>query len=239
MKVIKIIWSIYVWIIAGSLFVIELLLMIFWSFIFKHKTWDPWFKAMLKIMFKIAFVRIEIEGSEHIDKKKAYLFMPNHVSLLDIPLVAAFIPVFIRGVEAHHHFKWPIYGWATKRYGNIPINRQKIGKSMKSLEAAGKYLSEKKSVIIFPEGHRTKNGRLLKFKKLPFFLAKQVGVEIIPMGISGMHKLHPYGSFTLDLRSKLKIKFDAPIPLSIIMEKNPEDLSILTQEKVEKLIEKP
>lgn len=235
-KGLKFLWSIYVWVIGGLIFVISLLLMILWSYIFERETWDPWFKALLKFMFRVAFVRIEVEGIENIEKNKAYIFMPNHVSLLDIPLMAAYIPVFIRGVEAHHHFSWPIYGKATKRYGNIPINRRMITKSVKSFEAAQKYIDNNKSVIIFPESTRTKDGKLQKFKKMPFLLAKQTGVEIIPVGVSGMFKLHPYGSFVFDLRSKLTIKFGKPINSQIVKNEELGALAEICRDKVAELI---
>ena len=239
MKVINFLWSLYIWIIGGSIFVISLIIMILWSYIFKAEKWDPWFKLLLRFMFKAALVNIKIEGKENIQKNKAYIFMPNHISLLDIPLMAAYIPVFIRGVEAHHHFSWPIYGWATKRYGNIPINRKNISKSLKSFGKAGNYLKENKSVIIFPEGHRTHDGKLQKFKKMPFLLAKQAGAEIIPVGISGMYQLHPYGSFLLNPFSKLKIKFGKPISIESIAKLSIEELAELTQNRVKELIERP
>jgi len=235
-KGIKILWSIYVWIIGGLIFLMSLLLMILWSYIFKRETWDPWFKALLKFMFHVVLVRVNVEGIKNFEKDKAYIFMPNHISLLDIPLMAGFIPVFIRGIEAHHHFTWPIYGKATKRYGNIPINRRMITKSMKSFEAAQKYIDANKSVIVFPESTRTKNGKLQKFKKMPFLLAQQTGAEIIPVGISGMFKLHPYGSSVFDLRSKLTIKFGKPINSEIIKKEELSTLAELCHDKVAELI---
>lgn len=107
--------------------------------------------------------------------------MSNHASLFDIPLLEAYIPTFVRGVEALRQFKWRVYGWAIRRVGNIPIDRKNIHASIKSMKKTEKILKKGQSIVILPEGHRTLDGNLGQFKKLPFHLAKQAGVPIIPI----------------------------------------------------------
>ena len=68
-------------------------------------------------MFKIMFVKVDVDGLENIIPNKTYLYMANHVSLFDIPLLGGFIPGYARGVEADRQHAWPLYGWAMSRLG--------------------------------------------------------------------------------------------------------------------------
>jgi 1-acyl-sn-glycerol-3-phosphate acyltransferase len=194
---------------------------------------------MLRFLFRILFIKVEVAGTENLLSGKSYIFMPNHISFLDIPLVAGFIPIFFRGVEAHHHFKWPVYGWATNRYGNIPINRAKIGKSMHSYAILKEYVEQKKSVLIFPESTRTKDGKMQSFKKMPFYIAQQTEAEIIPVGISGMFGLNANSGLFIDLSVPIKITFGKAIPKETIDSLKPDELAAFTQQKVFELIERP
>ncbi|MCK5536074.1 MAG: 1-acyl-sn-glycerol-3-phosphate acyltransferase, partial [Bacteroidales bacterium] len=240
MKVFKFIFSLILYTYGLFYFFLIALSVLFFTLIrLNRDTWDPWFKSMMRFLFRILFLKVSVEGTSNIQKDKAYIFMPNHISFIDIPFVAGFIPVFFRAVEAHHHFSWPVYGWATRSYGNIPISRTHFGKSMQSYNALTEYLNNKKSVLIFPEGHRTLDGKMLKFKKLPFYITQQTDVEIIPIGISGMYGVNPKGKLIVNITSPLKLKFGEPISREIINSKTPDELSKYVQAKVAELIERP
>jgi 1-acyl-sn-glycerol-3-phosphate acyltransferase len=239
MKILKYFFSIVLYTYGGIIFIFMLLWLIFVSSILKPEVWDPWFKAMLRFLFRILFVKVEVVGTENMQKGKAYIFMPNHVSFLDVPLVAGFIPVFFRGVEAHNHFKWPLYGWATRSYGNIPINRKNAGKSMHSYSQLKKYVSENKSVLIFPESTRTKTGEMGKFKKLPFFIAKQTTADIIPVSISGMYGLNADSGLLVDVSVPITIRFGKAISQETIQKSTPEELARLTEQHVRELTDRP
>lgn len=229
--------SIYVWVTGGSVFIFTLLWLIVATYITTSEKLDPMFKRLLRLIFKVIFVKVEVEGVEHLDKSKPYFFMPNHVSFLDIPLTAGFIPFFIRGGEAAHHFNWPFYGRATRRFGNIPIDRSSATKSMESFNRLKDYALSGKSVIIFPEGTRTKNGELQKLKKMPFSMAKQSGLSIVPVGISGMWELSPKGGWLIK-PVPLKIKFGKPIDVTS-PEVTADELAKKTEEQLRMLIERP
>ncbi|MFQ5753255.1 MAG: lysophospholipid acyltransferase family protein, partial [bacterium] len=180
--------SIYLWI-AGSVSITLILVIgIIFTCLFAPETYDPWFKKLLRLFFKILHVKVITRGCEKLAQHGTYLFMPNHVSLFDLPLLGGYIPVFFRGVEAAYQFNWLLYGWFIRRYGNIPIERNNIHRSITSIRMAEKSLREGKSIAIMPEGHRTLDGKLGRFKKLPFFLAQQAEVDIVPIGLSGLYK---------------------------------------------------
>ncbi len=182
--------AIYQWLVGGSLFFLFLVLSFLMNFIFPHRVMDPFVKWMLRNILRLIFIRVKTEGTEHLQKGKSYLYLPNHVSFLDIPLFGGFLPGFLRGLEADRQHKWPVYGWAMKRLGNITIDRSSARSSMTSLNKAAEYLNDNCSILLFPEGGRTSDGQLRPFKKLPFLMAKQAKAEIVPVAMIGMFEIN-------------------------------------------------
>jgi len=226
--------SLYVWIAGGLYFILFSLLAIFLSLFIKPERFDPFLKLCMKILFKISFVKVRVEGKEHVHAGQTYLFMANHASMFDIPLFAAYIPTFVRGVEASRQFKWPIYGWLIQRMGNIPIDRKNIHASIRSIKKTGGVLKKGKSILILPEGTRTLDGNMLPFKKLPFHLAKQSGVPLIPIGTSGLFQLKSKNSWHIRPRP-ITIRFGASIPPEQIEALSLEELSDLIRQRISAL----
>lgn len=231
----KVLVSLYAWIVGGLYFIILCLITIVLTFFFKSRTIDPWIKKNLRFLFKILFIKVHSDGSENIEPKKTYLFMCNHSSLFDIPLLEAYIPTFVRGVEALRQFKWPVYGWVIKRLGNIPIDRKNIHASIRSMKTTEQSLKGGLSIVILPEGHRTLDGSLGDFKRLPFHLAKQAGVPIIPIGISGLFQLKRKGSWLI-WPCPVSIKFGKIVDAEMIQTLSTEELRDCIRAKISDLI---
>lgn len=231
----KVLLSLYVWVVGGLYFIVLCLITIILTFFIEQKALDPWIKKKLRFLFKILFITVYSEGSETIEPKKTYLFMSNHSSLFDIPLLEAYIPTFVRGVEALRQFKWPVYGWAIKRLGNIPIDRENIHASIRSMKTTERSLKGGMSIVILPEGHRTLDGNLGEFKKLPFHLAKKAGVSIIPVGISGLFHLKRKGSWLIRPRP-VSIKFGEPMSAETIQSLTVDELRDEIRVKISRLI---
>lgn len=227
--------SLYAWIMGGLYFIVLCLITIVLTFFIKQETLDPWIKKRLRFLFRILFIKVRSEGSEQIDPKKTYLFMCNHSSLFDIPLLEAYIPTFVRGVEALRQFKWPVYGWVIKRLGNIPIDRKNIHASIRSMKATERSLKGGMSFVVLPEGHRTLDGHLGEFKRLPFHLAKQAGVPIIPIGISGLFLLKRKGSWLIKPQP-VTIRFGKPVDPETIQALSVEELRDSIRSKIQGLI---
>lgn len=225
----------YAWVIGGLYFILLCLITICLTFFLKPRTFDPWLKKSLSFLFKLLFIKVQSEGSEKIESNTNYLFMSNHSSLFDIPLLEAYVPTYVRAVEALRQFKWPVYGWAIRRLGNIPIDRKNIHASITSMKKTEKILKEGQSIVILPEGHRTLDGNLGPFKKLPFHLAKQAGIPVIPIGLSGLFRLKNKGSWLVRPRP-VKIKFGQPIPPEKIESLSTEELRDFIREKIQDLI---
>ena len=208
------------------------------SMIISPENFDHWLKKRLGFLFQLMCSPVKIEGLENIDPEKTYLFMANHVSLFDGPLLGSSIPVFIRGVEALRQFKWPFYGWIIKRLGNIPIDRKNIHASIHSIRRVQNVLRQGTSMVILPEGHRTLDGKMRPFKKLPFFLARESGVPIMPVGHSGLFTMKKKGSWHIRPTS-LKVRFGEAISPETIRKLKVTDLMALTRSKIQQLIEYP
>ncbi len=228
--------SLYVWIVGGLYFVCLCFITIFLTFFLKPETIDPFIKKSFKLLFKIIFVKVSVEGEENVVPNQTYLFMANHVSLFDVPLLAAYIPTFVRAVEALRQFKWPVYGWAIRRLGNIAIDRKNIHASIRSIKRTEHVLKKGTSIAILPEGHRTLDGRLRPFKRLPFHLAKQAKVPIIPIGHSGLFELKNKGSWVIRPRP-ISIRFGKSVSAEEIEKLSKEELKILIFTRISALID--
>lgn len=228
--------SLYIWIVGGLYFICLCFITIFLTFFLKPETFDPFLKKSFKLFFKIIFVKVRVEGEEYVVPNQTYLFMSNHVSLFDIPLLAAYIPTFVRAVEALRQFKWPVYGWTIRRLGNIPIDRKNIHASIRSIKKTERVLKKGKSMAILPEGHRTLDGRLGPFKKLPFHLAKQAKVPIIPIGLSGLFQLKSKDSWVIRPRP-ITIRFGRPVSSEEIEKLSKEDLNAYIFNRISALID--
>jgi 1-acyl-sn-glycerol-3-phosphate acyltransferase len=234
----KYIISIYLWTVGLMGFAIIIILAILLTYLLPVKKYDPLIKRMLRLFLKILWVKVDVEMIKTLDKNKTYLFMANHVSMFDIPVLGGYVPNICRGVEASRQFVWPIYGFAVRRIGNIPIDRHNIHRSIRSINNVKNTLDRGISIIILPEGHRTLDGKLRNFKKLPFLLAKQVGQDIVPIGLSGMFRLKPKTSWIIS-PTRVKIKFGEIITAEQINAMSVLELRDYTRCKIEGLIEYP
>lgn len=135
-------------------------------------------------------MRVEVFGLENLPPEGTpVIYMANHQSYMDTPTVFGFLPVQFRIIAKESLFKVPFMGWHLSRAGNIPINRSNRREAMRSLEKAAKRIREGTSVVVFPEGTRSRHGVLQQFKAGSFKLATAAGVPIVPITIIGTCKV--------------------------------------------------
>ncbi|MFN3505579.1 MAG: lysophospholipid acyltransferase family protein [Caldimicrobium sp.] len=136
-------------------------------------------------------------------KGKKYVFMCNHQSQLDIPVLEALLKDYdIRFLAKRSLFKIPFFGWGISVLGYIPVEREDPKEGLKSLYACVERIKEGHSLVIFPEGTRSKDGSLLPFKKAGFLIPIKAGVEVCPVVIWGTFKILPKGSLWFRLRDR-------------------------------------
>ncbi|MFH1147492.1 MAG: lysophospholipid acyltransferase family protein [Pseudomonadota bacterium] len=141
-----------------------------------------------------AGVKVTIKGLENIEPDTSCIYAANHQSQFDIPAVLGYLPIQFRWLAKRELFQIPVFGFAMRRAGYLPVDRSHPKNAMKSLEEAAQRITEGKSVLIFPEGTRSHDGKLLPFKPGGIILALKSQCPIIPMAIMGTRDILPRGS---------------------------------------------
>lgn len=232
----KYIISVLTWIIGiiGIIITFPLLALCFTFIPEKYKI--PPGSAVFRLMVLFFLVRVRCEGRERLDRSTNYLFMANHASFIDLPILSGYLPGDKRGLEASSHFKWPVWGFIMRQAGMIPIDRSNARSSLKSIKKAADFLQRGISILILPEGTRSTTGRMRAFKKLPFKLAKMGGADIAPVGLVGSFRIKKKTSWLLR-PGTVTMRFGEPIPADQVQSLDIKELMELTRDRIAELAE--
>lgn len=138
-------------------------------------------------------IDVTVNGLSNIDPSQSFIYMSNHQSNFDIPVLLACLPVQFRWLAKAELFRIPIFGRGMRAAGYISIDRFNRPSAFESLSVAAKKIKEGVSVMIFPEGTRSIDGNIRTFKKGGFVLAVDAGVAIIPIILYGTRSIMPKG----------------------------------------------
>jgi 1-acyl-sn-glycerol-3-phosphate acyltransferase len=172
----------------------------------------PWVARVFwsPILLWAGGARLRIEGAEHVDPRRPTIYVSNHQSTVDIPALFVALPVPLRFV-AKHQLAWvPIIGWYLWLTGNIFVNRSNRAGAITSMERAAQRIRAGRNILVFAEGTRSEDGRILPFKKGAFALALRAGVPICPVTIEGSAKLMPKNSWRIT-PGDVRVRIGAPI----------------------------
>lgn len=182
-----------------------------WTFItgdvrllYKSFTWGAYTGVLL------TGVRVEIVGLDGFDHSRSYIFMTNHCSNLDPPIQIPLIPKRTSVMVKKELFKTPILGPAMRLASLVPVDRGNRDAGIEAVVEAKKVIQKGINMTIYVEGKRSFDGKLLPFKKGPFYLAMECGVAIVPMTIVGTHYAMPKKRFAIK-PGKVKVIFHRPI----------------------------
>ena len=170
-----------------------------------------------------ARIPVTVEGHERIDPSRSYIFMSNHQSNFDIPVLLAHLRCQFRWLAKAELFKIPIFGRGMRGAGYIPIDRSDRRKAIESLRTAAETVRKGTSVMIFPEGTRSLDGELRDFKKGGFVLAVDAGVPIVPVVISGTFAIMPKSGLRIR-RGRVCVKVLEPIDTAGYSRKQKDEL---------------
>jgi len=174
------------------------------SFLYRMAMWGAWTGV------RLAGVKIEPVGLEKIDATRTYIFMSNHTSNLDPPILLPLIPRRTSVMAKKELFSYPILG-DTMRIGDlVPVDRGNRDAGISAVRAAAAVIRQGINMTIYVEGKRSFDGKLLPFKKGPFYLAMECGVPVIPVTIVGTHEIMPKARFGI-ASGTAKIVFHEPI----------------------------
>lgn len=186
----KIIFRIYQWLIAAPIMILITILACIFSLlvclISGHKYGGYiiprlWSRAVCAL----AFVRVKVNGTQLLDKQQAYVFVANHQSAFDIWAIYGYLG---------HNFKWlmkkslekvPMVGFTCKTVGHVFVDDSTVAGIKSTIEDAKKMLRQGMSLVIFPEGTRSHDGKMSPFKRGAFMLASEFGVPVVPITIDG------------------------------------------------------
>ncbi len=147
-------------------------------------------RILVRIFFFVPLRwRQTVQGLEHVDRHKQYVIVLNHNTVIDIPALY-YVPLNFRWVSKREVFKTPFFGQYLILHGDICIDRGRAAEAMEQLLRKGKsWIARGASVAVFPEGTRSKDGEIHRFKAGAFSLAKEAGVEILPVVLDGTRTL--------------------------------------------------
>lgn len=169
-------------------------------------------RAGVKWGLWMAGIRIRVAGRERLHPSRNYLFMPNHVSNLDPPIVLLAVDRDVRMMAKAPLFRLPLLGRALALVGFVPVVRNDRDQAIEAVQAAARRVREGRDFVIFPEGTRSRDGELLPLKKGPFYLAVDAGVPVVPVTIRGTAGLLPKGGRKI-LSGEVRVEILEPIPV--------------------------
>ena len=201
-KFLKILYFVYQWFIAGPIFVVATLItalvtalgsMIgnkdFWGY------WPPKIWSMFTCM--LFLIRVKVSGRENIDKNTSYVFVANHQGAYDIWSIYGYL---------NHNFKWMMkkeleniffFFFACKCAGQVFVDDSSIGGIKETIRNSEKTLKNGMSLVIFPEGSRSWDGKLIPFKRGAFMLAAEFRLPVVPITIDGSFKAMPRSTYNM------------------------------------------
>lgn len=170
--------------------------------------WGMW---VVRAGLRMAGIRVEAIWQVPLDPSRRYIFLSNHVSNLDGPVLIPLLPLPVAAFLKRSLMKIPILGWAMRMANYIPVDRDgRVESAVESMETATRVLASGTHVLSFVEGTRSRDGRLQPFKKGPFYLAMHSGAPVVPVSISGTAGMLKKGSFRI-FPGVARVVFHAPL----------------------------
>lgn len=152
-------------------------------------------RVWARFLLALSGIRVRVSGLDRISPGGSYIFVANHLSYMDTPVMLAYIPVQFRFLAKRGLFKVPFLGQHLSRGGHIPVPLEDPRAAVKTLQRAAEVIQKKKiSLLIFPEGGRSQDGVLQPFKEGAAYMAIRAGVPIVPVALRGTREVLAYGS---------------------------------------------
>jgi 1-acyl-sn-glycerol-3-phosphate acyltransferase len=194
-------------------------------------------RAWARVLLAVSRVKVRVEGLEKIKEDGSYVFVSNHLSYMDTPVALANIPVQFRFLAKRGLFQIPFMGWHLARAGHIPVPRGDARAAVKTMTLAAQVVREQKiSLLIFPEGGRSRKGEMRPFLEGAAYIAIRAGVPLVPIGLQGTREVLPYGSGNIR-GGPVILRIGDPIPTDEATLRDRGLLTELLRERIIKLAE--
>lgn len=194
-------------------------------------------KSLGKGLVKLSGARVKIIGEENIPKDGSALFVSNHQSNFDIPILVAITNIPIAFIAKMELSKIPLLSRWMEQMNCVFIDRRDVRQSLKAIKKGAKLLKDGYSLVIFPEGTRSEDGRMKDFKPGGLKLATKSKSRVVPVTIKGAHKIMPKGKLKI-MPADVEVVFLKPIIVDEEIAKDSKALSDRVKEVIEKELEK-
>jgi 1-acyl-sn-glycerol-3-phosphate acyltransferase len=192
------------------------------------RVWARW-------LLRVSGISASVEGIENIKPEGSYVFVANHLSYIDTPLVIGMIPVQFRFLAKQSLWKVPFIGYHLNRAGHIPVPREDPRASVRTMTEAARIIRERGiSILVFPEGGRSP-AEMQPFKEGAAYIAIKAGVPVVPLGIVGTREVLPMDSL-LVRSGRVLLRIGEPIPTEGLTLRDRDRLTAELQKRVARLI---
>lgn len=189
------------------------------------------------LILKVSRVSITVAGIEKLDLARNYVFVSNHLSYMDTPALVGSLPFQFRFFAKLGLFQIPIMGGHLRRSGHFPVVKDNPRASLRSLNDGAKYMRDRgASVMLFPEGGRSTDGKVQPFKDGAAFIAIKMGVPVVPIAIVGTREVLPSGSGVI-MPGTVELRISDPISTESLTIKDREKLTNQLRERIVALLE--
>ena len=194
-------------------------------------------RVWARCLLWVSGVKVKVQGLEKIEPEGSYVFVSNHLSYMDTPVVLANIPVQFRFLAKRGLFQIPLLGTHLARAGHIPVPRDDARAAVKTMATAAQAIRERGiSLLIFPEGGRSHTGELASFKEGAAYIAIRAGVPVVPIALKGTREVLPYGSGQVRSGS-VTMRIGDPIPTDQVQLRDRERVTAELRERISSLLE--
>jgi 1-acyl-sn-glycerol-3-phosphate acyltransferase len=166
----------------------------------------------LVFITRVAGMRVNVEGRENIPSGVC-LFAANHTSNADAPAIVGAIPRRLAIFGRKSLFDIPIVGLAFRLAKFVPVDRDNRDAALASVKQAVEYIKTGSSFLVYPEGTRSPDGRMQRFKKGSFVMAIEAGIPIVPVACSGAHRIMKKNSLVIH-PGRVTVRFGKPVDVS-------------------------
>jgi 1-acyl-sn-glycerol-3-phosphate acyltransferase len=183
------------------------------------------------VVLRVALSPVRVVGAENFQRGRAAVYVSNHLSYMDTPVVLNKLPFQFRILARHDLFKIPFIGWYLQRSGQIPVDSSSLRSTLASLNRGVKALQAGMPLVIFPEGGRSVDGHLQDFLSGPAYMAIRAQVPIVPMALIGTYEVMPMHTYHLTPRPLLLV-VGAPISTAEYTSKTADALTLRIRDTI-------
>jgi len=192
-------------------------------------------RAWARSLLRIAGVKVTVEGLDRIRPGGNYVFVSNHVSYMDIPVVLGNIPEEFLFLAKAGLFKIPMLGTHLRTAGHVLVPLEDPRSAIKTLQHTAALLHDGRSTLVFPEGGRSETGVLREFKDGAAFLAIRAQIPVVPLAMIGMHGILPMHSLTFH-RGHVTLRIGEPISTEGMTTHQRAELTAAVRQKIVEML---